>query len=115
MRPRTSNVDALKRALERVWDDASISEITAEDLLGDYPAVRYYPPSGDLYLDVITRLGEAFSYEDLEVELIEVAGVQVRVASPSTLYEMKKGTVRAVDRLDAQRLASEYDLHDGED
>jgi hypothetical protein len=115
VRPTAENVEALKRALRSVWDDESISEITAEDLLGDYPAVRYYPPSGDLYLDVMTRLGEAFRYEDLELELIDVAGLQVRVATPATLFAMKRGTVRAVDRLDAERLASEFDLDAGED
>lgn len=108
--PSAKNIAALRRALAGLWDDASIAEITADDLLGEYPAVRYYPPSGDLYIDIMTRLGEAFRYDDLSFELVEVAGVQVRVATPATLFAMKKGTLRAVDRLDAQRLRSEFDL-----
>jgi hypothetical protein len=30
-----------------------------------YPAVRYGPPHGTLYLDILTRLGEATAYADL--------------------------------------------------
>ena len=41
-------------------DDPNVNDIRAEDLLGEYPSVRYYPPSGDLYFDVMTRLGRAF-------------------------------------------------------
>ena len=83
--------------------------------MGDYPAVRYYPPSGDLYLDLMTRLGEAFHYDDLDFELVEIAGLEVRLATPATLFAMKRGTVRAVDRLDAERLALEFDLEIPED
>lgn len=43
-------------------DDPSIDEITAEDLLGDYPAVQYIPPEGAFRLDIPTRLGEAFAF-----------------------------------------------------
>ena len=37
-------------------------EISSADLLGEYPAVRYYPPTGDLYFDILTRLGEMSSF-----------------------------------------------------
>jgi hypothetical protein len=59
IRPEPANVERLRNALKAVWSDPSIDEITAEDLCGDYPAVRYGPPEGTLYLDIITRLGEA--------------------------------------------------------
>lgn len=42
--PEAGNVDRLKKALRSVFDDAHIEEITADDLLGDYPAVQYVPP-----------------------------------------------------------------------
>ena len=41
----------------------AIDEISTEDLLGDYPAVRYYPSEGELFLDIMTRLGEFATYE----------------------------------------------------
>ena len=40
VRPTPDNVDRLRRALRRVWQDPSIDEITAADLGGDYPAVQ---------------------------------------------------------------------------
>jgi hypothetical protein len=52
-----------------------VDEIKAEDLLGDYPAVRYHPPSGDLYFDVMTRLGEVASYETVDAEMKSVEDI----------------------------------------
>jgi hypothetical protein len=37
--PTEDNVARLKSALHEVFGDPSIDEISAEDLLGDYPAV----------------------------------------------------------------------------
>jgi hypothetical protein len=114
IRPEPENVERLRTALKAVWLDPSIDEITAEDLCGDYPAVRYGPPEGTLYLDIITRLGEATRFKDLEAEVIEVAGVRVHVATPRTLYRMKKGTVRPIDHADAAALRAAFDLKEGE-
>ena len=64
--PEPDNIERLKNALQSVYpDDTSIEEITAEDLLGDYPAVQYVPPDGDFYVDIFTRLDEPFRYEDI--------------------------------------------------
>ena len=62
--PEEDNIAAMRRALRRVWDDPEIDKITAEDLCGDYPAVRYGPPDGALPLDILTRLGEFASFDD---------------------------------------------------
>jgi hypothetical protein len=112
IRPNAENVERLRRALRAVFDDSSIEEISAEDLCGDYPAVRYYPPHGDLFLDILTRLGEFASYDDLEVLEVDLNGVRVRVASPQTLYWLKSGTVRAIDRADAEMLREKFNLSD---
>jgi hypothetical protein len=58
--PEPDNIERLKTALRSVFADPTIEEISVEDLLGDYPAVQYNPPSGDFHLDILTRLGEAF-------------------------------------------------------
>jgi hypothetical protein len=79
-------------------------------LCGDYPAVRYGPPTGRFYLDLLTRLGEATRYADLEVEEKEVGGVRVRLATPRTLYRMKRDTVRPIDHADAAALRMAFDL-----
>jgi hypothetical protein len=64
----------LRDALSAVWQDPHIEEITAEDLCGKYPAVAYGPPDDTLPIYVLTRLGEAFSFEGLESQVREVDG-----------------------------------------
>jgi len=107
------NVERLKRAFRAAYvADPNIDEIRAEDLLGDFPAVRYYPPSGDLYFDVMTRLGELVNFETVAQEIKEVEGIRVRVATPAALYRMKKATVRPVDWQDAEALRRRFDLRE---
>lgn len=108
--PTRENVEALKRALRRVYDDPSIDGISADDLLGDYPAVQYVPPEGTFHLDILTRLGEAFRFKDLEPDTAWVGDLRVRLVSPRTLYEMKRGTVRPKDRADADALRARFGL-----
>lgn len=110
VRAESSNIERLRTALRAVWNDPEIDGITAEDLLGEYPAVRYGPPDGNIYLDIVTRLGDAFGWKDLEVESKIIEKVNVRVVSPATLYRMKKDTVRPQDRADAAALAREFDV-----
>ena len=90
----------------------NLAPITADDLLGDYPAVRYYPPSGDLYFDVMTRLGEAASYESVDSMVKEIDGIEVCLATPQALYELKRGTVRPLDHSDAEALRQKFGLED---
>lgn len=108
--PTAENIERLRRALRRLWDDPSIDEITAEDLLGDYPSVRYGPPDEDFTIDFLTRLGEVFRYETLDWEVVEFEGVPIRVVTPRMLYTMKKDTVRAKDRIDADMLRRKFSL-----
>ncbi len=105
LEPDADNVDRLRSALVSVFDDPHVDEITAEDLLGEYPAVQYVPPEGSFHIDILTRLGEAFSFEDLESERIDLDGLQV---TPETLYRMKKGTVRLRDQSDAERIRQRF-------
>lgn len=112
IRPDASNIERLKSALRTVWNDPAIDDIQAQDLLGDYPAVRYGPPEGELFLDILTRLGDAFRFEDLAVETVRLENVAVKIATPTTLYQMKKGTVRALDRQDAEALRLRFGLTD---
>ena len=108
--PDADDVERLKSALSSVFDDPSIAEITAEDLLGDYPAVQYVPPAGAFHIDILTRLGEAFEYRDLQSLRIDFDGVAVSVTTPQTLYLMKKDTVRLKDRADAEALKRRFGL-----
>jgi hypothetical protein len=110
VRPDPDNIRRLRDALRRVWNDPDIDQITADDLCGDYPAVRYGPPEGALYLDILTRLGHATAFVDLEVEIKDAQGIPVRLATPRTLYRMKKDTVRPIDHSDANALRVAFKL-----
>ena len=91
IRPTPENVERLRRALGAAYSgDPNAEGIRTEDLLGDYPAVRYYPPNGDLFFDILTRLGDSARYETVESEVKEVEGVRVRVATPQALYRLKR-------------------------
>jgi hypothetical protein len=111
VRPTAENIDRLRRALRRVWQDPSIDEITAADLAGDYPAVQYVAPDGTL-IDILSRLGEAFDFGDLEATVYSYGDVDVTVATPATLYRMKRDTVRLRDKADAQVLKEKFGLKD---
>jgi hypothetical protein len=110
--PDRANVDQLKAALRSVFDDPCIEEISADDLLGEYPAVQYIPPQGAFHIDILTRLGEAFRFEDLELERVPFEGLMVNVVTPRQLYRMKKDTVRPKDRMDAATLRERFKLED---
>jgi hypothetical protein len=112
LEPTADNVARLRRALASVFDDPSIEEITAEDLLGEYPAVQYVPPAGTFRVDLLTRLGQAFAYDDLEVIRAPFEDLTVSVVSPRTLYRMKRDTVRLKDKADAQLLKERFNLED---
>ncbi len=112
VRPEPENIERLRSALKEIWTDPAIDQITAEDLCGAYPSVRYGPPEGALYLDILTRLGEATLFSDLEVEEKELQGIRVRVASPRTLFRMKKNTVRPIDQADARALHAAFQIDD---
>jgi hypothetical protein len=106
-----ANVERLRRALKSLFDDdPNVDQIRAEDLAGDYPAIEYAPPKGEYSIDLLARLGQAFRYETIEYEEIDLDGVRVRVATPTMLYRMKRDTVRPQDRLDAEVLRREFGL-----
>jgi hypothetical protein len=112
--PRRENLESLKRALRTLFDDPNVEQIDPEELMGDYPAVEYVPPDGRYSIDLLTRLGEAFSWADVhgDSEELEVGALQVRVASPRLLHRMKRDTVRPQDRADAARIQAAFDLED---
>lgn len=111
--PDEENVDRLRRALKSVFDDdPNLDEITAADLNGAYPAIQYVPPHGLYSLDILARLGERFSFGDLQSEVLTIDGIAVRVATPRMLYKMKKDTVRPQDKIDAEALRQRFGLEE---
>jgi hypothetical protein len=113
--PDAPNVERLREALTTVFGDPDIAMITAEDLGGAYPAVQYGPPDADFTIDIVSRLGEALQFEDLETERVAAGSVTITVVTPATLYRMKRDTVRLRDRDDAERLARAFGFGSGEE
>jgi len=113
--PKRSNIEALKRALSALYEDPAIDQIDPDELAGEYPVIRYVPPKGEYSLDIITRLGDAFSWDALDAasEDLQLGHVTVRVASARMLYAMKKDTVRLQDKADAARIKDAFNLEDG--
>jgi Nucleotidyl transferase AbiEii toxin, Type IV TA system len=110
--PDQDNVARLRRALHSVFDDAHIEEISSDDLAGEYPAIQYIPPEGTFHIDIVSRLGEAWQFDDLEVMRLPFEDLTVSVASPTTLYRMKRNTVRLKDKADADLLKQRFNLKD---
>ena len=48
-----------------------------------------------------TSCSEVASFETVDAETKDIDGTPVRVATPSALYRLKKGTVRLKDQMDA--------------
>jgi len=110
LEPSEGNIERLKRALRTVWADPEIDTISTADFEGECPNVQYVPPDSKVSLDLLTRLGDAFRYEDLLWERKEWSGVRVRIATAQMLYEMKKDTLRLQDKADAAELRERFGL-----
>lgn len=107
--PEATNVARLREALKSVFSgDPSLDEITASDLAGEYPAIQYVSPDGAFSIDILARLGEAFSFDDLEATETTWRGVPMRVVTPRQLYLMKRDTVRPQDKADAMKLRARF-------
>ena len=110
VRPTPDNVVRLKCALSAVWSDPDIDTIDASDLAGEYPIIRYGPPDGSFTLDLLSRLGERFRYEDIEATTLILEGEPVQAATPRMLYVMKRDTLRPLDHADAAALRRTFGL-----
>ena len=111
VRATPENLDRLRASLREAYQgDPNIDEIRDEDLLGEYPAVRYFPENGQLFLDVMTRLGTAADFDTVESETKVFEGIRVTLATPRALYRLKRDTLRPRDRQDAEMLAHEFGL-----
>lgn len=106
------NIDRLRQALQTVFADPDLEQITGDILTDDCGVLRYGPPSHDFVIDLLDHVGDTFRWTDLEWHAVDFRGVPVRTATPRTLYRMKRGTLRPEDRQDALRLAQKFALTD---
>lgn len=54
--------------------------------------IRYGTPD-DFYIDIMARIGELRTFEDLEYEIVEYQGIPIKIATPETLLKLKKDTI----------------------
>lgn len=109
------NAERIRAALRATHsNDSSVEKIRADDLSGDYAVARNCAPTGDLYFDLIAKLGEKATVESVESEAKGVECVRVRVATPAALYRLNGGTPRPIDRQDAVALKDRLDLNEAD-
>ena len=104
LKPEAKNLERLKRALKKIFpSDKEIDTISLKDL-HEYSVIRYGTENG-LYIDILSKIGKMFVYEDIDFEIRTIEGIPVRLATAETLYKMKFDTLRPEDKRDAQFLA----------
>jgi hypothetical protein len=101
------NIDNLRTAMFNVFNDNEINEITYEEL-EKFSVIRYGAQDG-FYIDIISRIGEEFSFNHLNYEEKEIDGVKIKVADVKTLYKLKEHTYREIDQLDLKFLKSKLE------
>jgi predicted nucleotidyltransferase len=109
--PEPENVAAVRRALEQVFEDPALAELTSQTL-EEYGLVRYGPPAHDFVIDLTTRIGEAFVFDDLEHTMVELHGQPVPVATARMLVRMKRDSKREKDRSDVTRMRERHGIED---
>lgn len=103
IKPEEDNLNRLKKALQKVFpEDKEIDSISLQDLF-DYAVVRF-GTKDNFYIDIVARIGEMFTYQDIKFEIHTLSGIPVRIATPESLYKMKKDSIRPEDKRDTQFL-----------
>lgn len=92
------NITRFQNALYDVYAEKEIEELSFDEL-GKYPVIRYGTPD-NFYIDIISGLGTAFSFENVDIEKKVVDNVEIKFASVKSLIEMKKNTYREKDKID---------------
>jgi predicted nucleotidyltransferase len=95
---KKENIEKLQKALFILLKDKNVFEITDSELK-EYNVIRFGTEEG-YYIDLLSKLGEAFSYEDLEFNEVNIEGHNIKIATLETLYKLKEKTFRAIDKND---------------
>jgi len=98
IKAKEENIAKLHKALYSVFNDKSVYEITNTEL-ENYAVIRYGSEDG-FYIDVISKIGDAFSFEDLKYNEMEIENHRIKIATVDTLYKLKEKTYRAIDQND---------------
>lgn len=102
VQPNDLNIEKLRTTLYNVFHDEQLEEITINEL-EKYSVIRYGSEFG-FFIDIITRIGEKFNYEDLGWNEMKIDNCFIRVADVETLYKLKEKTYREIDAMDLRFL-----------
>lgn len=102
--PSELNILRLQKSLFEIFEDNEIEEITSDELK-KYAVIRF-GTEYNFCIDIISRIGEQFSYNDLKYDIKKIDDVNIRVADLQTLYRLKENTFREIDLLDLKFLKS---------
>jgi len=105
--PFEDNIKKLQASLFEIFNDNDIYEITLEELQ-KFPVIRYVSNAG-ISIDVIAKLGEQFSFSDLEYDVKMIEETKIKFANLKTLYTLKEKTYREIDQLDLKFIKSKLD------
>ncbi len=111
IKPTSENIKKLKKALQQVFRDPAIDEISLSEL-ERYPVIRYGTPDG-FSIDLIVNIGEVFSFDDIHYEVRNIEDQTLKIATVQSLLEMKENTYREVDQLDVKFLRKKIEEEDG--
>lgn len=92
------NIKNFQKALKKVYNDKDIDEINYNELL-NFSVIRYGTPD-NFYIDVISRIGESFNFNNIAVQEQVIDDITFKLATAGSLFEMKKNTLREIDKLD---------------
>jgi predicted nucleotidyltransferase len=95
---KKDNIEKLQKALFNVLKDKNVYEISFDELK-EYAVIRFGSDEG-FSIDILSMIGETFSYKDLEFKIINIEGHQIKIATVETLYKLKENTFRAIDKAD---------------
>jgi len=92
------NINNFQKALKEVYNDKDIDEINYFEL-SNYSVIRYGTPD-NFYIDVISRIGESFDFNNITKQDKVIDEIVFKYATAESLLEMKQNTHREIDKLD---------------
>ncbi len=93
------NIEKLRNALNDVFHDPCIKDITLNEL-NKYAVIRYGTQSG-FYLDIMAGIGTVADYNSIAYKELKIRNVPVKIATPEALFKLKENTIRPQDKRDA--------------
>jgi len=89
VRLEQDNIARLRHALDDVFHDTSLQELTATEI-DQYPVIRYGAPNGFL-IDVIARIGEMYRFDDIEYEELQIEGSYLKDCNTGNAIQDEAG------------------------